>query len=181
MFGFGKKTEAPTAPANGVKKTGYSFGFGTNTLRQTAARTAAQSSGVGPQWTYFNYTTGLFEVDIRRVGKPNFTISGKDATELKNNYDLGMKNTTSSGVGVGANAARAAAEGTAAAARAAAEGTAAAAKYAAGRAQSVAKGTAQRVAGVANVLYRGKQALKGGSTRRNRRNRRESTRRNRRN
>jgi hypothetical protein len=37
------------------------------------------------------------------------------------------------------------------------------------------------VAGVANVLYRGKQALKGGSTRRNRRNRRESTRRNRRN
>jgi hypothetical protein len=172
MFGFGKKT-APataTAPANGVKKTGYSFGFGTNTLRQTAARTAAQSSGVGPQWTYFNYTTGLFEVDIRRVGKPNFTISGKDATELKNNYDLGMSNTQSSGVGLGANAARAAAEG-----------TAAAAKYAAERAQSVAKGTAQRVAGVANVLYRGKQALKGGRSRRNRRNRRDPTRRNRRN
>ena len=172
MFGFGKKTTpAPVnAPTGAVKKTGYSFGFGTNTLRQTAARTAAQSSGVGPQWTYFNYVTGLFEVDIRRVGKPNFTISGKDATELKNNYDLGMSNTQSSGVGLGANAARAAAEG-----------TAAAAKYAAGRAQSVAKGTAQRVAGVANVLYRGKQALKGGRTRRNRRNRREHTRRNRRN
>jgi len=99
------------APAPGtVKKTGYSFGFGTNTLRQTAARTAAQSSGVGPQWTYFNYTTGLFEVDIRRLGKPNFTISGKDATELKNNYDLGMGNTKSSGIGLGANAARATAK-----------------------------------------------------------------------
>jgi hypothetical protein len=175
MFGFGKKTAPATAPttdpATGVvKKTGYSFGFGTNTLRQKAARAAAQSSGVGPQWTYFNYTTGLFEVDIVRVGKPNFTISGKDATELQTNYLSGMKNTQSSGVGLGANAARAAAEG-----------TAAAAKYAAGRAQSVAKGTAQRVAGVANVLYRGKQALKGGRTRRNRRNRREPTRRNRRN
>jgi hypothetical protein len=172
MFGFGKKTAPATAPvaepaAGVVKKTGYSFGFGTNTLRQKAARAAAQSSGVGPQWTYFNYTTGLFEVDIVRVGKPNFTISGKDATELQTNYLSGMKNTQSSGVGLGANAARAAAEG-----------TAAAAKYAAGRAQSVAKGTAQRVAGVANVLYRGKQALKGGRTRRNRRNRREHTRRN---
>jgi hypothetical protein len=63
MFGFGKKTEAATAPANGVKKTGYSLGLGTNTLRQTAARTAAQSSGVGPQWTYFIYTTGhLFSI-----------------------------------------------------------------------------------------------------------------------
>ena len=164
MFGFGKKTAPATAPApvpaNGVKKTGYSFGFGTNTLRQTAARTAAQSSGVGPQWTYFNYVTGLFEVDIRRVGKPNFTISGKDATELKNNYDLGMSNTQSSGVGLGANAARATAKGVA----------------------SVAKGTASRAQAVGTALWSGRSALKnqykGGRSRRNRRNRMNRTRRN---
>jgi len=83
-----------------------SFGFGTNTVRQKGARTAAQASGVGPQWVYFNYITGKFEVDIVRVGKPNFTISGNDATELKNNYLSGMKNTASSGIGIGMNMAR---------------------------------------------------------------------------
>ena len=131
---------------SGAQKTGWSFGFGTNTVRQKGARTAAQASGVGPQWVYFNYTTGMFEVDIVRVGKPNFTISGRDAAELKQNYDMGMSNTASSGIGVGANAARAAASGV----------------------KSVAKGTAQRVAGIGSVLWSGKQALKGGRSRKNR-------------
>lgn len=141
---------------SGAQKTGWSFGFGTNTVRQKGARTAAQASGVGPQWVYFNYTTGMFEVDIVRVGKPNFTISGRDAAELKQNYDKGMKNTASSGIGVGANAARAAASGV----------------------KSVAKGTAQRVGEIANVAYYGRNPTRGGRTRRNRRNRRELTRRN---
>jgi len=152
---------------SGAQKTGWSFGFGTNTVRQKGARTAAQASGVGPQWVYFNYTTGMFEVDIVRVGKPNFTISGRDAAELKQNYEMGMSNTASSGIGMGANAARAAAQGTASAARAAASGV-----------KSVAKGTAQRVAGIGSVLWSGKQALKGGRSRKNRKaNRKNRTRR----
>jgi len=85
-----------------------SFGFGTNTVRQKGARTAAQASGVGPQWVYFNYITGKFEVDIVRVGKPNFTISGNDATELHNKYksEMGNKTSSSSGIGIGMNMAR---------------------------------------------------------------------------